>query len=186
MSQSEEERNCSTKGSRGEFRETSRYFHERRFDSDNESLPTTSSMSLGLDFPRPASKCSYSRSIAKLRDAPARIRFLSVEPLIEHLGPLDLRNIDWVIVGGESGSGARPMATDCGIVRQTSPCTCPGSAILVFKQWGGVHKSRTGRLLEGRTYDDLPTITTNPVPSRRIRLSLLEDPWNTDRLLQKA
>lgn len=93
--------------------------------------------------------------IDDLRQIPSRIRFLSCEPLIGPLDSLDLRGIDWVIVGGESGPGARPMHAEWveSIQRQ-----CEHMAVLFFfKQWGGVRKNRTGRLLHGRTYDDIPT-----------------------------
>ena len=93
--------------------------------------------------------------LESLRHTPARIRFLSVEPLLEDLGRIDLRKIDWVIVGGESGHGARPMKEEWvrSILRQ-----CKAARVsFFFKQWGGLHKSKTGRQLNGRTYDDLPT-----------------------------
>lgn len=89
-----------------------------------------------------------------LRQTPAQVRFLSVEPLLEHLGDLDLMGIGWVIVGGESGPGARPMRQDwvTAIQRQ---CRSQGVAFF-FKQWGGVRKSEAGRTLNGRTYDEFP------------------------------
>lgn len=89
-----------------------------------------------------------------LRQAPAQVRFLSVEPLLEDLGKLNLRGIHWVIVGGESGGGARPMEREwvLSILRQ---CRAQGVRFF-FKQWGGVHKKKAGRLLNGRTYDEMP------------------------------
>ncbi|MEZ4449887.1 MAG: phage Gp37/Gp68 family protein [Nannocystaceae bacterium] len=89
-----------------------------------------------------------------LREVPAGIRFLSVEPLLEDLGVLDLAGIDWVIVGGESGPGARPMAE--GWVRSILEQCRSAGVPFFFKQWGGVQKSRHGRLLGGRTYDEMP------------------------------
>jgi len=89
-----------------------------------------------------------------LRKVPARIRFLSCEPL---LGPLQLNldGIHWVIVGGESGPGARPL--DGEWVREIrDQCIRKGVAFF-FKQWGGVHKHRTGRILDGRTWDEMPS-----------------------------
>jgi len=92
--------------------------------------------------------------IDHLREVGARIRFLSLEPLLGPLPKLNLRGIHWVVVGGESGPGARPMeeewATDIRdqCLRQRVP--------FFFKQWGGVFKCRNGRVLEGRTWDDLP------------------------------
>jgi protein gp37 len=110
--------------------------------------------------------------IAPLRDAPAKVRFLSVEPLLEDVGDLDLTDIHWVIVGGESGNGARPMAETWvrNIQRQ---CTAAGVPFF-FKQWGGVRKSETGRSLEGRTFDEMPQRTMHPVASKRERLAMIE------------
>jgi protein gp37 len=92
--------------------------------------------------------------IEHLRSAPARVRFLSIEPLLEDLGALDLSGVHWVIVGGESGPGARPMKRDwvISLRRQCREQNVP----FFFKQWGGLHKSRAGRLLDGRTYDEMP------------------------------
>jgi protein gp37 len=92
--------------------------------------------------------------IELLRDAKAAVRFLSVEPLLEDLGELDLRGIDWVIVGGESGPGARAMEEDW-VLSLRDQCQRAGVSFF-FKQWGGVRKRLTGRLLEGRTHDDVP------------------------------
>ena len=88
--------------------------------------------------------------------APAAMKFLSIEPLLEDLGEVDLTDIDWVIVGGESGPGARPMLRDwvVSIRRQ-----CRGHNVpFFFKQWGGVRKKKAGRLLDGRTYDEMPVV----------------------------
>lgn len=92
--------------------------------------------------------------ISELRRSPGFIRFLSIEPLLEALGPLDLSGIHWVIVGGESGPGARPMKREwvVSIRRQCRQFDVP----FFFKQWGGIRKSRAGRLLDGRTYDEMP------------------------------
>lgn len=92
--------------------------------------------------------------IADLQTTPATVRFLSIEPLLEHLGTLHLDGIHWVIVGGESGRGARPMQRDwvISIREQCRDARVP----FFFKQWGGVHKSRAGRRLDGRTYDAFP------------------------------
>ncbi|HXQ26381.1 MAG TPA: phage Gp37/Gp68 family protein [Candidatus Acidoferrales bacterium] len=111
--------------------------------------------------------------IEVLRDAPASVRFLSIEPLLEDLGTLDLRGIDWVIVGGESGPGARPIRREWveGIRRQCRASKIP----FFFKQWGGVHKKRHGRELNGRTYNELPKRETRPVVSRARRLELARD-----------
>jgi len=92
--------------------------------------------------------------VEHLRSAPARVRFLSVEPLLEDLGSLDLSGIHWVIVGGESGFGARVMKREwvISVRRQCRKQDVP----FFFKQWGGVRKSKNGRKLEGRTYDEMP------------------------------
>jgi protein gp37 len=92
--------------------------------------------------------------VEHLRSAPARIRFLSIEPLLEDLGSLDLSGLHWVIVGGESGSGARAMKRDwvISVRRQCRKQNVP----FFFKQWGGVRKAKNGRTLDGRTYDEMP------------------------------
>jgi protein gp37 len=102
--------------------------------------------------------------IEHLRSAPACVRFLSIEPLLEELGTLNLAGIHWVIVGGESGPGARPMKREwvTSIRRQCRQQDVP----FFFKQWGGVRKSQSGRLLDGRTYDEMPTEVLQPVVSR--------------------
>ena len=92
--------------------------------------------------------------IQHLRESPARVRFLSVEPLLEDLGEIGLGGIHWMIVGGESGHGARPMLKEwvIDIQRQCTSAKVP----FFFKQWGGIRKKAAGRALDGRTYDDLP------------------------------
>jgi protein gp37 len=92
--------------------------------------------------------------IEYLRSSPARVRFLSIEPLLEDVGEIDLSGIQWVIVGGESGPGARMMseAWVLSILRQCAEQRVP----FFFKQWGGRRKSQTGRTLNGRTYDWMP------------------------------
>jgi len=99
--------------------------------------------------------------IDHLRAAPAAVRFLSIEPLLEDIGTLDLSEIAWVITGGESGAGARPMLESwvCSIRDQ-----CEEAGVqFFFKQWGGVRKSKTGRLLAGKTHDDFPARSSAPV-----------------------
>lgn len=94
--------------------------------------------------------------IGHLRQTGAKTRFLSIEPLLEDLGELDLADIHWAIVGGESGPGARPLdpAWVRGIREQCERAAVP----FFFKQWGGVQKKRAGRELDGRTYDELPIL----------------------------
>ncbi len=92
--------------------------------------------------------------IGSLRGVPARVRFLSLEPLIGPLPRLPLAGVDWVIVGGESGPGARAMEAEW--VRQIrTQCQASGVAFF-FKQWGGVNKAKAGRELDGRTWDEMP------------------------------
>lgn len=89
-----------------------------------------------------------------LRNTTAAVKFLSLEPLIGALKDLDLTGIDWVIVGGESGAGARPMNPDWATDIRDQ-CLEQGVAFF-FKQWGGVQKSKAGRILDGRTWDEYP------------------------------
>ena len=89
-----------------------------------------------------------------LRQTNARTKFLSCEPLIGPLSNMHLQNIDWVIVGGESGRKARPMNPDW-VLDIMDQCTASNVAFF-FKQWGGTNKKKTGRLLNGKTYDEMP------------------------------
>lgn len=108
--------------------------------------------------------------VQDLQRAPARTRFLSVEPLLEDICPLPLSGIHWVIVGGESGPGARPIHESW---VQSLLQDCEAAKVpFFFKQWGGVQKKRNGRLLNGTTYDDTPSYVTNPVPSRKERMEI--------------
>jgi protein gp37 len=91
-----------------------------------------------------------------LASVPAAVRFLSCEPLIGPLESLPLKNIDWVIVGGESGPRAREMKSTW--VKAIRRQCRMNQVAFFFKQWGGVRKDLTGRLLDGRTYDEMPHI----------------------------
>jgi protein gp37 len=102
--------------------------------------------------------------IGHLQDSPARMRFLSIEPLLEDLGEFDLSGISWVIVGGESGPGARPMSEEW-VISVRDQCTT-SRVPFFFKQWGGVRKAKNGRLLQGQTYDEYPKRIISPVPER--------------------
>jgi protein gp37 len=108
--------------------------------------------------------------VKHLQETEVAMRFLSVEPLIEDVAPLDLKGIDWVIVGGESGPGSRPLEEDWVLAVQ-SDCRRAGVPFF-FKQWGGFHKKRAGRLLRGRTFDEMPVQPFRSVPSRQERLAL--------------
>jgi protein gp37 len=96
--------------------------------------------------------------ISDLQQTRAAIKFLSLEPLLGALPGLDLAGIDWVIVGGESGPGARPM--DPNWVTDIRDQCVEASVPFFFKQWGGTNKKKAGRLLEGRTWDQMPDILT--------------------------
>jgi protein gp37 len=102
--------------------------------------------------------------LPRLRDlqkSPASVRFLSIEPLLEGLGHLNLRGIHWVIVGGESGHGARPLKKEW-VTSIRDQCAEAGVPFF-FKQWGGIRKKLAGRALDGRTYDGFPIRVSNPV-----------------------
>lgn len=109
--------------------------------------------------------------IGHLQQGRPAVPFLSIEPLLEDLGRVDISGIAWVIVGGESGPGARPMdpAWVLSIQRQ---CRAAGVAFF-FKQWGGVRKHETGRLLEGKTYDETPELSCAPVKTEPERQRLI-------------
>jgi protein gp37 len=100
----------------------------------------------------------YVHRIERLRETGAHVKFLSLEPLLGPLPGLNLRGIDWVIAGGESGPGARPMdpAWVCEIRDQCRRASVP----FFFKQWGGTRKKKSGRELEGRTWDEMPMLAT--------------------------
>jgi protein gp37 len=96
--------------------------------------------------------------IEHLRNSGARVKFLSLEPLIGPLPNLNLSGIDWVIVGGESGRKPRPMNPEW-VLDIQQQCEAAGVAFF-FKQWGGVNKKAAGRELNGRTYDEMPARLT--------------------------
>ncbi len=96
----------------------------------------------------------YLFRIDHLRRTRAHIKFLSVEPLLGPLHKIDLTGIDWVIAGGESGPGARTV--DAEWIRELRDRCLKQNVRFFFKQWGGIQKSRTGRILDGRTWDELP------------------------------
>jgi protein gp37 len=101
---------------------------------------------------------TYRFRIDHLRETNSKIKFLSLEPLLGPLQELNLIDIDWVIVGGESGPGARPMSGEWVIdIRQQC---LRASVPFFFKQWGGKNKKKTGRLLDGRTWDQMPEHNT--------------------------
>jgi protein gp37 len=109
--------------------------------------------------------------VEHLRVAPANVRFLSIEPLLEDLGRFDLSGISWVIVGGESGHGARPLKREW--VTSVRDQCLTARVPFFFKQWGGVRKKAAGRELDGRTYDDFPPISSGEICSRASRLDAI-------------
>ena len=112
----------------------------------------------------------YTFRIDDLRETGAAVKFLSLEPLLGPLPDLDLGGIDWAIVGGESGPGARPMEKSW-VVGIRDQCEAAGVAFF-FKQWGGVNKKKSGRLLNGREHDDMPAFRPIPPPSSLIQLGM--------------
>jgi protein gp37 len=108
----------------------------------------------------------YIDRIDHLRRSGAAIKFLSLEPLLGPLDDLDLDGIDWAIVGGESGPGARPIDPEW--VRSIRDQCRRAGVAFHFKQWGGKNKKKAGRLLDGRTWDELP----KPRQPRRLRAAV--------------
>jgi protein gp37 len=96
----------------------------------------------------------YVHRIATLRQIPAKVRWLSIEPLLGPIPDLPLDEIDWVVVGGESGPNSRPMEADW--VRQIRDLCIAKAVPFFFKQWGGRNKKKAGRILDGRTWDEMP------------------------------
>src|SRR6266542_425636 len=116
----------------------------------NEQLPWADNIWMGVSVENES--CTY--RIDSLRKTGAAIKFLSLEPLLGPLDNLRLDRIDWVIVGGESGPGARPMNSEW-VISIRNQCIA-ANVPFFFKQWGGVWKKRFGRTLEGRTWDQMP------------------------------
>lgn len=110
--------------------------------------------------------------IKQLQDAPVAIRFLSVEPLLEDVGKLNLTGISWVIVGGESGPHSRPLQIEWVRSVQTQ---CENARIaFFFKQWGGPRKKITGRILDGQTYDEFPPRSEGLILPEKQRIAYVQ------------
>lgn len=114
------------------------------------TLPWASNIWTGVSV----ETADYTYRIDDLRRVGSHVRFLSLEPLLGPLPELDMTGIDWVIVGGESGPGARPMQ-QAWVTDIRDQCL-RNKVPFFFKQWGGVNKRRAGRVLDGRTWDELP------------------------------
>ena len=110
--------------------------------------------------------------IGHLRATPAAVKFLSIEPLLEDLQDIDISGIDWIIVGGESGHGARVMRQEW-VENILYACRIE-KVDFFFKQWGGVHKSTAGRMLHGKTYDAMPARVAAAMPDRRKRMAMAQ------------
>jgi protein gp37 len=116
----------------------------------NEKINWSPNIWMGVSVETP----EYLYRIEHLRKSKAVIKFLSLEPLLEQLNGIDLSQIDWVIVGGESGPGARKMHEDW--VLEIKDSCLKQNVPFFFKQWGGVNKKKNGRLLEGKYWDQMP------------------------------
>lgn len=117
------------------------------------SLPWSPNIWMGVSVENE----NYTPRIDDLRDTGAFIKFLSLEPLLGPLADLNLDNIDWVIVGGESGPGSRPMRKYW--VEDIRKQCKRADVSFFFKQWGGFNKKKAGRILNNRTYDDMPALS---------------------------
>lgn len=125
-----------------------------RLSEVDSELPWAPNIWMGVSVETEA----YAYRIDYLRRTQARTKFLSLEPLLGPLETLNLHGIDWVIVGGESGPGARTMKPEW-VTSIRDQCLA-ANVPFFFKQWGGVHKRRAGRILEGRTWDQMPHRST--------------------------
>lgn len=130
-----------------------------RLEKLAERLPWPRNVWMGVSV----ESVEYTWRIAHLERVPAAVRFLSVEPLLGPIPRLPLRGIDWVILGGESGPNARPMKAAW--AEQIRDRCLRMNVPFFFKQWGGVWKKRTGRVLDGMTWDEMPTASNRSAVS---------------------
>jgi protein gp37 len=121
-----------------------------RLASIGKDLPWPFNIWMGVSVETP----EYLYRIDHLRKVPAQTRFISFEPLLSSLGDINFKNIAWAIVGGESGPSARPMQKDW-VVEIKDQCLASETAFF-FKQWGGTNKKKSGRLLDGKTWNEMP------------------------------
>ncbi len=128
-----------------------------RLEALAKKLPWPSNVWIGASV----ESADYAYRIEHLRHVPAGTRFISFEPLLADVGELDLTDIHWAIVGGESGPGARPMQPEWALAirDQCQTQTVP----FFFKQWGGVQKKKAGRILDGRVWDEYPVARVRAV-----------------------
>jgi protein gp37 len=137
-----------------------------RLASIAPSLTWTKNIWMGVSV----ESADYTFRIDDLVKVPSAVRFLSVEPFLAPIPRLPLKGIDWVIVGGESGPKSRPMEGEW--VRQIRNRCIEKEVPFFFKQWGGVNKKRTGRILDRRTWNEMPTPKARPggsgIPLRRV------------------
>ncbi len=119
-----------------------------------------------------------------LRDVEASVRFLSIEPLLEDLGRLNLKGVHWVIVGGESGLGARPLAKEW-VLAIRDQCQAQDVPFF-FKQWGGIRKKLLGRELDGQTYDEFPPVPPRVAPTAKQRERYIGEVRNSCELTLSA
>lgn len=120
----------------------------------SDSLPWPPNVWMGVSV----ENADYTYRIDHLRQTGADVKFVSLEPLLGPIPDLELEAIDWVIVGGESGPKARPM--DPAWVRDLRDQCVSAEVPFFFKQWGGVQRTKAGRRLDGRTWDEMPTVDT--------------------------
>lgn len=118
--------------------------------------------------------------IDHLRSAPAAIRFLSIEPLIEDIGTINIEGISWVIVGGESGAKARPIEAEW-VISIRDQCKA-ADVPFFFKQWGGRNKKKAGRKLGGKTYDEFPDFMLGKIPTKSVRENRITSVLPADEL----
>jgi protein gp37 len=148
--------------------EVMRRAHWHRFQVLTKRSGRLAELNSQIDWPRnvwmgvSVENADYLDRIDDLRAAAAYVKFLSLEPLLGPLPKLKLKNIDWVIVGGESGQRARPI--DPKWVTDIRDQCAHADVAFFFKQWGGKNKRKAGRLLEGRTYDEMPTQASLRLP----------------------
>lgn len=119
----------------------------------NQRLPWSKHIWMGVSVETE----KYIGRIDDLRNTNAHVKFLSLEPLLGPIPNLNLHGINWVVVGGESGPKSRPM--DCGWVIEIRDQCIEAQVPFFFKQWGGVNKKKAGRVLENRTWDQMPNLS---------------------------